>query len=301
MDLFAMHLYPNDASKDTPDTKVVWPNVSFATLDRMQQAMWDAFHGTGQPTFEPGTTLLHSGLEPPPPVKWKVDEIGWQTDILDLYKGFYTGKESIKPTAEADQAAYYAAMVRKALCNSLIAELLYFHLIDESDLDRFQSGLQRADGSAKPAFDAVRNALAGSCDSVAQGWRHALTPLTAAQKVFANHLGFDFSWQPSEQELADSMIVRIEDASFDPQDPEDRASLSRLFGARSAQASGANGLTVLTQRSGDVPANLEKHIKLRMRLGPGRYVAAVRVRAWATSDRSQLIVSKVVTVPKKKK
>jgi hypothetical protein len=55
MDNVSMHPYPN-VNTDPPDKGYAWPNVGIANLDRAQQAFWDAFNGTAQPTFqEPGS------------------------------------------------------------------------------------------------------------------------------------------------------------------------------------------------------------------------------------------------------
>jgi hypothetical protein len=53
--------------------------------------------------------------------------------------------------------------------------LSFFHLVDETDLDRWQSGLERADGSHRPSYDAVKQLLAqshGNCQTTPVKWRH---------------------------------------------------------------------------------------------------------------------------------
>ncbi len=49
MDGFSFHPYPN-AATDPLERGYQWPNAGFANLDRMKQALWDAFEGTAQPT-----------------------------------------------------------------------------------------------------------------------------------------------------------------------------------------------------------------------------------------------------------
>jgi hypothetical protein len=54
--------------------------------------------------------------------------------------------------------------------------LSLFHLVDEPNLDRWQSGLERADGSHRAAYDAVKNTIArthGNCQGRRVRWRHA--------------------------------------------------------------------------------------------------------------------------------
>ena len=55
---------------------------------------------------------------------------------------------------------------------------IFFGLVDEPDLDRFQAALSGRDGSAPPAYDSVRAAIAetgGRCTGTAGTWRHTTT------------------------------------------------------------------------------------------------------------------------------
>ena len=57
MDELAFHPYPS-TSRDSVTTGYVWPNAGMPNLDRIKQAVWDAFHGTAQTPFaEPGKTF----------------------------------------------------------------------------------------------------------------------------------------------------------------------------------------------------------------------------------------------------
>jgi hypothetical protein len=50
-----------------------------------------------------------------------------------------------------------------------------FHLTDELDLDRWQSGLERADGSHRPSYTSVKQTIAqthGACQGLPVSWRH---------------------------------------------------------------------------------------------------------------------------------
>ena len=51
MDELSFHPLPNLAT-DQLGRGYPWPNAGLANLDRIKQAVWDAFNGTGQPTFE---------------------------------------------------------------------------------------------------------------------------------------------------------------------------------------------------------------------------------------------------------
>ena len=166
MDAFAYHPYPG-SSADSLDKGLAWPNASIANLDRVKQAVWDAFHGTAQRTFENGLGLT-------------ITEIGWQVAASGAA---YTGVENVPTTDEATQAAIYARIVQQLACDPSVADVLFLHLIDETDLSGFQSGLERADGSHRPSYDAVRAAIAatrGLCAGTPVVWRHATGVVGAA-------------------------------------------------------------------------------------------------------------------------
>ena len=51
MDELSFHAHPN-ADTDQLETGYSWPNAGIPNLARIKQAVWDAFFGTAQPTFE---------------------------------------------------------------------------------------------------------------------------------------------------------------------------------------------------------------------------------------------------------
>ena len=60
-DEFGLHAYPNESTD--PLTKgFAWPNMNYANLGRLKQALWDAFGGSPQPTF--GNAAHRFGPEP---------------------------------------------------------------------------------------------------------------------------------------------------------------------------------------------------------------------------------------------
>jgi hypothetical protein len=169
MDNVALHPYPS-ANTDSPDRGASWPNVGAPNLNRAQQAFWDGFKGTAQPTFQESGARKAQGA---PAVRWILDEAGWQTDTRKL--NGYFGKENTPPVDEAAQARYYKSIVRRYACDPHVAALLFFHWIDEADRDRLQTGLRRADGTMKPAANAVKDAIAGGCAAATVRWRHSTT------------------------------------------------------------------------------------------------------------------------------
>ena len=61
MDVFGFHPYPA-RDRDPLAKGYRWPNAGVANLDRIKQALWDAFNGTAQPIVAEGPVVL-----PPPP------------------------------------------------------------------------------------------------------------------------------------------------------------------------------------------------------------------------------------------
>ena len=146
MDAFSFHPYPNEAT-DPLERGYSWPNAGFANLDRMKQALWDAFDGTAQPTTLEG-------------LKLHLDEVGWQVDTAG--RTGYRGLENVPVTDEVTQAAIYGQMIREAACDPDVGSLSFFGFRDDGLRTGFQAGLERADGSARPALAAVRLAAAES-------------------------------------------------------------------------------------------------------------------------------------------
>jgi hypothetical protein len=195
MDNVALHPYPF-SNLDSPLKGAAWPNVSVPNLDRGQQAFWDGFHGTAQPTFaESGVRKTRSVA----PVRWILDEAGWQTDTRRL--GGYLGHENTPTITEATQARYYRSVVQRYACDSRVAVFLFFHWIDESDRTRFQTGLVRANNTIKPSAKAVENAISTGCVGAQSRWRHSTGVKGAA-----------ISWKPKSGFLFHA--TSLEDATF---------------------------------------------------------------------------------------
>ena len=148
MDAFSFHPYPNEDT-DPLERGYAWPNAGFANLDRIKQALWDAFHGTAQPTTMEGLRL-------------HLDEIGWQVDTSGRIG--YRGLENVPVTDEVTQAAIYDQLIRQAACDPDLAEVSFFGFRDDGLRSGFQSALLRADGSPRPAAAAVQVAIAETKD-----------------------------------------------------------------------------------------------------------------------------------------
>jgi hypothetical protein len=253
MDFAAFHPYPNpSAAAESPEKGLAWPNAGVPNIDRLQQAFWDAFHGTGQPLFAEGTG--GGGL------RWIFDESGWQTDTTHAI-GYY-GDENTQTVGEDVQAQFYAQVVARYACDARVAMLLFFHWFDEGDRDRMQTGLVRADGTPKAATAVVRNAIAGGCRGAATAWTHTT-------KV----VGAGVTWTRS----GGLMLKAEEDFTY-------RASILRLVGA-SRKARG----TVVRTLSGSGRAYWKTVPRTwALRLAPGRYTYSVSIRSVMNPERESV-------------
>ena len=119
MDQMSLHPYPNPNSPtDRPD--VGYKNPDFygvPNLARVKQAIYEAFHGTGQPTTLNGLTF-------------RIDELGWQTNTL-AYPQYYNA-ENVAVVGEQTQANYIAeAVERYFACDPTVTDVEWFLLVDE--------------------------------------------------------------------------------------------------------------------------------------------------------------------------
>ncbi len=184
MDQVGIHPYPNQNANPQPAPDQagysVKGDIGIPQMDVLKQAIYDAFNGTGQPTT----------IDPTNPVKIVVDEVGYQTptDGLSGYAKDFAGNpiREISPTvSESDQATYYTRIAQIYACDPSITQVLFFHLVDETDRGGWQSGLEHADGSAKPSKAAVASAISAGCPGGQTAWapKGASTAPSASVKL----------------------------------------------------------------------------------------------------------------------
>jgi hypothetical protein len=178
MDELSVHPYPNPSSP-TDGPGVGYPNpdrFGVPNLDRVKQAVYDAFNGTAQPTTLNGLTFV-------------IDEIGWQTVTSGSQ---YVNAENVRVISEQTQADYLKLLVTKYFaCDPTVVGVQLFLLADEKYRNGrdetgkyigggWQSGLMTAGGdgvsTAKraysqlaPLFAAGRDACAGAMISWTPG------------------------------------------------------------------------------------------------------------------------------------
>jgi hypothetical protein len=174
MDGFSLHPYPNQAT-DPLEIGYPWPGIGFANLDRIKQALWDAFHDTPQPTTLNGLKLY-------------LDEVGWQVGTSEL--AGYTNLENVSVTDEQTQARIYEELVRRAQCDPDVAEVNVFGFYDDTNRAGFQSALHRADGTPRPSAAAVQAVIAegaAACRAPVTPWAPVTDVIGAwAPRIDAN-------------------------------------------------------------------------------------------------------------------
>jgi hypothetical protein len=144
MDTLAIH--PYGESSRTPPTAVhpKSTSISIADYPKLVKLLKEAFRGTAQP----GASL---------PILY--GEYGVQTEIPYDKLGVYSNlgiATAVDAVPEPVQAAYYTRAIKLAFCQPTVAGLLIFHVSDESDLDRWQSGLYYSDDTPKSSLPLVK-------------------------------------------------------------------------------------------------------------------------------------------------
>lgn len=275
MDELGVHPYPR-SDLDSVLAGDRWPRAGLINLARIKQALWDAFAGTGQPTVEQGLRL-------------RIDEIGWQAVVPPSSRPAYFGRETSAATSERAQATNYAKLIELAACDPSISALYLLHLKDDPDLERFQSGLLRADGSARPARATVQRSVMQArrgCAGKMVSWRHAKGVVRAGAS-FAQR-----RQQPRARRDWGFSVTAAEDATYSAaifRLPATKATVRKLTSRSSQRA--------IATTEGLIRAGWKPRLRFpARRLRPGRYIYAVRFRATMNQRRTSLRVSRPFAV-----
>jgi hypothetical protein len=204
LDELGFHPYPNPNQTDDPPAKgYQWPNAGLTQLSRIKQAFWDAFHGTGQPTFaEAGLSAKSAGS-----VQLALDETAYQVSTKGI--AGYTGEDlSTRYVSEAVQAKYYGEIVNMYECDANVASLLFFKWVDEARLAGYQSGFQDILGTLRPVAGAVQGAIASGCTGKRNAWRHE-SGVVGASANFHPGGGFAFTATATEHVTYSAGIYRV--------------------------------------------------------------------------------------------
>jgi hypothetical protein len=146
MDWFAIHPYPEHARIPPTFAHPRSSAISLADYGKLVRLLGRAFDGTRQR----GSTL---------PIIY--DEFGVQTKQPDDKRLMYANQNlpsAVDAVDETTQGRYYREALQLAACQPNVVGLLFFHVSDEADLDRWQSGIYYADDTPKSDFPLVRSA-----------------------------------------------------------------------------------------------------------------------------------------------
>src|SRR5262245_23690821 len=146
MDWFAIHPYPEHARIPPTFAHPRSSSTSLADYAKLVKLLGRAFDGTRQR----GSTL---------PIVY--DEFGVQTKQPDDKRLMYANQDmpsAVDAVDEATQGRFYRQALQLAACQPNVVGLLFFHVSDEADLDRWQSGVYYADDTPKSDFVLVRSA-----------------------------------------------------------------------------------------------------------------------------------------------
>jgi hypothetical protein len=299
MDELSFHPFPN-LSTDPLGRGYQWPNAGLANLDRVKQAVWDAFYGTGQPVF-PESSFGRFGslaaIAAADSLRFRLNEVGWQVEIVPSARGAYFGRENVATTDETTQAEIYSQAIPFIACDPAVRSLLFFHLIDDPNLDRWQSGMIRADGTRRPSYDSVKAGIArtgGRCGGLTTAWRHATSVIGPLAK-------FPFKRGVRDRTKTWVMVATaFEAANYN-------AGIFRV--ARRATPTGSARRKIerallrskprraALAKSGKVSAYREAVIRFpSRRLKPGFYAYAVELFAETKPTRKSFFVSKAFRV-----
>jgi hypothetical protein len=260
MDELAFHPYPN-ANNDPFTTGYAWPDAGVLELDRIKQAVWDGFHGTAQPVFaDSGPSASRSTL------KFVLDEYARQVPIPSSLQAKYFGTENVPTISETAQASIYARVLRLVACDPSVSDFFLFHLIDEADLDRFQSGLLRLDLSHRPAYAAVQSTLStlvSGCPGTLHRWRHTTAVVGARVR---------FSRGTARISAGEQAVVRAALLPAGTTPAQAATTLSRKPATKTIRP---GGTLVLGLGTGAAPGSYVPAVLLGAAMNPGRTTVAV--------------------------
>jgi hypothetical protein len=146
MDGFAFHPYGENSSVSPTETHPNSTAIGLADYDKLVSLLGQAFDGTAQA----GSTL---------PIVY--DEYGVESLIPPAELTLYHGREpsTTKPVPARTQANDYDEALTMAACQRNVMAMFLFHVTDETDLGRWQSGVYYPDGTPKPSRAVVRRTI----------------------------------------------------------------------------------------------------------------------------------------------
>ena len=306
-DEFNLHPYPPTQDTDPFSKKFLWPQAGAADLDRIKQALWDAFNGSGQPTVtEQVGGATTAAFEAPQRLPINLDEAGEQT-VVTADEGPYDGTpENVAPISEAEQSAHQVELAEIGACDPAVNTVLWFPLIDDTLISNgFQSGSLFAGFARKQSYQAMKDKIAsarGNCQGgvpgVPQAWRHT-THVIGAVGIFGGP-GTAPGSQPVDKRTRPTgpwtSLTAAETPTYKP----------TLLKVRAPAKAGVkivpSTAKIVATLSGRARANFRPglHFRFSKRLAVGYYRFSITLRAVTNPLRSTTLVSKSFTVGKPK-
>jgi hypothetical protein len=145
MDVFALHTYQTRSSIP-PGQPHTGTSLGFGDYDKLVGLLGEAFDGTGQPGSKVPIAYTEYGVQSVIPESAQAPYTNLQSPL---------GKDAV---SEEQQAEYYRDAFELAACQPTVISVYIFHLFDEADLNRWQSGPYYADTKPKTSLSAIRDA-----------------------------------------------------------------------------------------------------------------------------------------------
>ncbi|MFL5954604.1 MAG: hypothetical protein ACJ76I_10900 [Gaiellaceae bacterium] len=296
-DEFNIHPYPLTQDTDPFSKPFQWPQAGAANLDRIKQALWDAFNGTGQPVVAEQSRGKAVALAPPQSLPIDLDEAGEQTVVTGHEPAYDGTPENVAAISETQQSAAHVELAEIAACDPAVKTVLYFPLIDDPSIaGGFQSGNLFADFAKKQSYDGMKAKIAsaqGLCQGgvvgISQAWAHT-TQVVGAQAIFGGP-GAALGSQPIDKRAgatgAWTSVTATEDATY-------TATLSHVAGPK------GGGAKKVARLIGTAQANYRPglHFVLRKPLRVAYYQFTVVLKAVTNPSRTTTLTSKTFRVGK---
>ncbi|HEY8723796.1 MAG TPA: hypothetical protein VIL92_08075 [Gaiellaceae bacterium] len=294
-DEFNFHPYPPTQDTDAFSKKFQWPQAGAANLDRIKQAIWDAFNGTAQPTVTEQSGGATAQFAAPQRLPIDMDEAGEQTVVTGHEPAYDGTPENVVPISEAQQSTNHVELSEIGACDPAVKTVLYFPLIDDTGISSgFQSGNLFADFAKKQSYAGMKAKIAsahGNCQGgvsgIAQTWAHT-EQVIGALGIFGGP-GTDPGSQPTDKPAgatgAWTSLTVNEDATY-------VAALSQVTGPSGGGAKTIGSLT------GTAKAYFKPglHFTSSTPLAAGYYQFVIVLKAATNPSRTTTLTSKTFKV-----
>jgi hypothetical protein len=294
-DEFNFHPYPPVQDTEPFSKKFPWPQAGAADLDRIKQALWDAFNGTNQPTVTEQSEGATASRDVPQRLPIDLDEAGEQTVVTGHEPAYDGTAENVVPITEAAQSVNHVELAEIGACDPAVKTVLWFPLIDDPGMSTgFQSGNLFADLTPKLSYAGMKAKIAsaqGTCQGgvygVPQRWSHT-TEVIGARGIFGGP-GTNPGSQPIDKPAGTravwTSLTVSEDATY-------TARLQRLLRPEGEGAKTVASLTGIAKASYRPGLNF----KLPVPLPVGCYRIGIVLRAATNRSRTTSLTSRTFLV-----